>query len=131
MRKRNPTEGDRHAKQSRKGSSFLASFSVAQSYGLSILLCHSLALPYTATARFCSDIFVTHPSNTLPLTPYNFLVAWKRQFIQTHLYNKVFLLLLHPPLSSLTFPDVLVIIQMACCHVTWPIFFNGGCVMYI
>ena len=46
-----------------------------------------LVLPYTATAPFCCDIFVMS-SNVLPLTPFNFLTAWKRQFIQTHLLQQ-------------------------------------------
>lgn len=46
-----------------------------------------LVLPYTATAPFCSDIFVIS-SNMLPLTPFNLFTAWKRQFIQTHLLQQ-------------------------------------------
>lgn len=47
-----------------------------------------LTLPYTATAHFCSDIFVTHSPNMLLLTPFNFLAAHKRQFIQTHVLQQ-------------------------------------------
>lgn len=98
---------------------------LAQSHGLFIPLI-LLALPYIATAHFCSDNFVTHPPNMLPLTPLNFLAACKKQFIQTHVLQQS-LPSLATPCPELSYSplhphDILVLTWMACCHVIWPIF---------